>query len=50
MNYILKSKIARLIPKSIKQMVILEHNEFLNYSLAQEGEDIILNKLLKYKK
>jgi FkbM family methyltransferase len=50
MNYKLKSKIARLIPKSIKQMVILEHNEFLNYSLAQEGEDIILNKLLKYKK
>ena len=50
MNYKLKSKIARLIPKSIKQMVILEQNEFLNYSLAQEGEDIILNKLLKYKK
>jgi FkbM family methyltransferase len=50
MIYKLKTLVTNLLPKSIKQIVVLENNKFLNDSYSQEGEDIILNKLLQYKK
>lgn len=39
-----------LIPQKIKTTILLVENIYRNNSYAQEGEDLIIDKLLKYKK
>lgn len=50
MKYKIKKIISKLIPKSITQILLIEKNKFLNNSYSQEGEDLILDKFLSYKK
>lgn len=39
-----------ILPKKLKYLIALETFPFRNNSYAQEGEDLIIDKLLKYKK
>ncbi|OYU42663.1 MAG: SAM-dependent methyltransferase [Burkholderiales bacterium PBB4] len=50
MIYQIKKLLTALIPFRLKQIIINENNDFKNNSYSQEGEDLILDKFLTYKR